>query len=558
MKSMSLLTSAKLVGLSFVFIHLLSVQQASAQGECDCEEYIYINESADGGRVHKFRVDGVNALTEIGAPWFESFSPGGNFPAPHGLGTDLNGFLYIGESFDDNLPGVSIRRFDCDGNVAPESEFNLLAAPLNTASIGNDLYYNNTASINYFRADLCTQTETGEVCLADNNQGIRGWALYVSPDDVFYTAIRGNDGGRIYAFTDADFDAAGCVDPLVAGTANNQLFDDPDFTNDDPEPFGITTDPAGNIYIVVANTFGDAAKIMKFDANGNFITETAVDDAEDGVGWFGAVGIVYSETTNSLYVTNNTTIDPCVSTFDLDLNYLGAAVSPTGPNSSATGPIEGKTVGILKECCPATNNVVIDTVFCGGDGVGETILLQDFYSCDGIICQGSLEPTSGNFGISYDDCARTITIDSPIGCGTYDLVSDGVGTNSQCGPFTVTVNVKVVETPTVSIAGDQTLCPDDTPTPLAATASSSSVTYQWQMSTASCTGPWVDIPSATADTYTPPVPTATTYYQVVVMEIGTACTNTGSCDATSNCVTLTPGTDCCPAENCFDIVVTRN
>jgi len=63
---------------------------------------------------------------------------------PHGLGVDLNGFLYISEDWDD--PDADIRKLRCDGTLLPESEFVLEAQAFNISSVGNTIVYNQVGA----------------------------------------------------------------------------------------------------------------------------------------------------------------------------------------------------------------------------------------------------------------------------------------------------------------------------------------------------------------------------------------------------------------------------
>ena len=84
---------------------------------CDCNEYIYLNEPHSGGSVHKYLINADGSLTEIGSPWYDNYALGEDITLPHGVGMDINGFLYIGET----AASGQIRRLDCDGTLYPES-----------------------------------------------------------------------------------------------------------------------------------------------------------------------------------------------------------------------------------------------------------------------------------------------------------------------------------------------------------------------------------------------------------------------------------------------------
>jgi len=104
---------------------------------------------------------------------------------------------------------------------------------------------------------------------------------------------------------------------------------------------------------VISSAYPGPSQILKYDAAGNFITKNAIDSIEGDGGYYGAIGLVYSETCDCLYTSNGTTTDDCVSTFDTNLVYLGASVGPVGDASGTNAyPSFNKALGIITECCP--------------------------------------------------------------------------------------------------------------------------------------------------------------------------------------------------------------
>lgn len=187
-------------------------------------------------------------------------------------------------------------------------------------------------------------------------------------------------------------------------------------------------------------------------------------------------------------------------------------------------------------------------------------MLQDLLNCDGSICEGEWEAALSNTGLSFDQCNNSVTITDPNVCGTFSISSDGTGSSSQCGVYSIIINIGSASITAASItASVQPEC-DNNNDPPAITSSGATgnpvVVYQWQMSTTSCTDGFTDIAGATMDSYDPPVLTQETHYRLVT-SAPSSC-GTGACEEISNCVTLTPEEGCCPIENCFDIVVTRN
>ncbi len=92
----------------FIFISVFFSAHFSEMNAqtCNCTEYIYLNDVSSGGKVHKFAVNSDGSVTEViknGDAWY----PGGGvsqMPSPHGLGSDLNGNLYIAEFFNAPAP----------------------------------------------------------------------------------------------------------------------------------------------------------------------------------------------------------------------------------------------------------------------------------------------------------------------------------------------------------------------------------------------------------------------------------------------------------------------
>lgn len=112
---------------------------------------------------------------------------------------------------------------------------------------------------------------------------------------------------------------------------------------------------------------------------------------------------------------------------------------------------------------------------------------------------------------------------------------NGISCSADSNFLTVFVNNVTASV----ISGNQNVCsPADNPNAFTVTtpaSGKSTLTYQWQSSTTGCSGPWTDIPSATAPTYDSPSVTQTTYFHVRV----TSTLNGEACSAFSNCVQIT-------------------
>lgn len=523
-------------------ILLLSTTQSMISQDCSCNEYIYLNETEfqGNGRIHKYLVNSDSTVTEIGNPWLDNVANDQGFYSPHGLGTDLNGYLYI------NQQAVGdIRKLTCDGDVFPASDF-VIDVPqfvTNVSSIGNTLYMNdNTDLANIEAYDLCTGDFKGTICFDDVVYS--NWGLYIDPrtEEIYYAAQNQASNGYniLYRFTEADLNSGSCVQGFLEEDDGIVALGDQEL----PEHniWGMTTDEARNIYFVSSPWFGNPqAQLFKYDAAGNLLAMSILDnDAEDGTaGQFSqAISIVYSETTGLIYTANGTlsTSEDCISAFDTDLNYVGTAV-PIVPNSG-----EGKAMGILKECCPTPSQLTIDTLLCNLSYPTQ-IYLQDIFDCEGIVCEGVWAADPSNTGITFNDCDNSIDISGNQACGTFTLSSDGNGANSQCGAFTVTVNIETADIISASITPDQTICESEVPT-LTATSATANVNYQWQSSTTDCNTGFTDIVGANTDTYILSALSQTTYYRVVTSASGGCAT--GMCEEFSNCSTVT-------VEPCYDL-----
>jgi hypothetical protein len=429
--------SALLAGLLLLSTAHLQAQTAA----CSCEDYIYLNETNAAntiGTVHKFRVNVNGTFTEIFSsgttPWYR----GTDLPNPHGLGADLNGNLYVGA---ENSPTSDVRRLKCDGTLTPPSEFVIPDQPaFNISSIGNTIYTSQFGSVKAYNS--CTGAFINQVCFAGAGDP-RNWGFHIAADGTMYTVGKSNDLTAttplaLYRYTAADFGGS-CVSPLIVSGANPMPAVGAAELPNNPQMglWGITTDPSGNIYIVHSSVFTgngapDArAQILKYNAAGQFVAATPLDITNGDGGWYAAIGVVYSETTNSLYVSTNQN-DDCVAAFNAStMTYSGTAVPPV-PGSIAKGLV------LRSECCPmpATSNVV--NTLCNAVA-GEKVFLQNALggSCTGVICGGDWTPNPANTGFTFDACDNSITVTTPGACGTFTLA----GSNTQCGAYGVTLNI---------------------------------------------------------------------------------------------------------------------
>ena len=537
-----------------LFLLILTGSSAFAQF-CDCTEYIYLNDT-ESRTVHKFKVESDGTLTEVftnGNTWYPGANPT-ELPSPHGLGVDLNGFLYISE----RAVG-QIRKLSCDGEIVPASDFEINAGSRNMGTIGNLLITNNgpnvATGIDIY--DLCSQDPVGVICFEDYSNN---WGLFIDPrtQDIY---VSKNVSPRIiYKATLADMNSGTCVMPFLEEGANPEPVVGDNFLSDTFDPYGMTTDEDGNLYVVGTPSFPNSqALIYKYSPTGVLLAKTIVDnDGGDGTiaRWSNALSVVYSETTGFIYSSNanqNFTED-CISIFDTNLNYIGTGF-PNPPSGSGQ---QAKGIGINTECCPTSSNMTLDTTLCAAS-MGDQLFLQELINCTGIICEGLWIEEAGNSGFTYDPCDNSITLDATDACGSFTIASDGSASAAQCGPFSITLNVEAVSNILPTITGIQPTCSgNNDPAPITASGGSASgtVSYQWLMSTSDCNSGFSEISGETMDSYDPPVLTVETHYRLVTLINGSC--SSGACTDTTACVTLIPETDCCPSPNCFGITVTRN
>lgn len=405
-------------------------------GTCGCTEYIYLNEP-EAKKVLKFRVGSNVPLTEIpgqgGGPWY----PGTNIselPFPHGIATDLNGFLYIAERSQDGY----IRKLNCDGDIFPVSgtTVNNTGVHTNMFSIGNTLYVTGLGGPKAY--DLCTGDLLGQMCLSDaNGVQVSGtpWGLsYNAVTETVYAS--GLTGNRIWAFSRAQLEAGiagtgACITPLIQQGPNATVNIGENFTpNAATGVFGVVGDDSGNIYVVESAVVGGTGTyVLKYDVNGLLLATSPVDNVLGGGGYYYGMGMVWSETSNRLYVSNRTNdlTEDCIAAFDAGtMAYLG----PGAPNPLVgTGPTSGKALGIIKECCPINLPSTFTREVCGAVGTKFYLNVEAFNDCDGTVCGSSWTPTSLT-GMTFDPCDNSVTVTGP-GCGIFTL-DIGAVTSTSC------------------------------------------------------------------------------------------------------------------------------
>ena len=374
------------------------------------------------------------------------------------------------------------------------------------------------------------------------------WGLSYNETTGMIYATDGNrqqDTQGYYQFSVAEYEASiangTCIDPIVTNvggpTSSSGLV-----VGDNLLPIpggnwemnGITSDNDGNVYIAHRVTNPRTTEILKYDSNGGFLGVSAQSNTD----YANARGIVWSELTNRIYLASeivDTDVD-CISAFDATtLAYLGtAAGNPTGISLEGAA----KSIGIVKECCPINNTQVIDTTLCEVSG-GEVLFLANLIKCGGVICEGLWQDEPTNFGVLFDPCDNSITIDptATSACGKFVLESDGANANAQCGAFRIEVNIQVLSNPTVTLIPDATICAGESINLYGILDTEGDPNYQWQQSTTSCIAGFTDIDGATDSTYMA-TPIDTTYFRLITSTAGICAS--GTCADTSACVSIYP------------------
>ncbi len=526
----------------------ITVSNCGQLSDCNCTDKIYLNDTGLN-QVEKFSVTSSNgALTMIGNPWLD------NIKAPHGIGSDLNGNVYVGE-VDFATPSLNIQKLNCQGQkldaipLTPPID-NMIdnGFSFNHFTIGNYLYVNlyslDPSAVPPY--DFSKVTTQGEVAIYDVCTGVK---VGCQSSAYMWGFTKGNDG---YWYGTSSFSntttrvVRGPLDPatFTTGTCNPVVedwivegIDFPDLPTNTRFQ-GITTDDEGNIYVVASGGggFQPPSTIYKFSPSKVLLATSLTDsniesNVSDGLNWAGARGIIWSPNSGKLYVS---TIDDCIAAFNTsDLSYdpVASNHTPAPAGSFAKG------IGITTECCPIPANALFDVVLCNVP-VGTPYFFQDLVSaCPGALCEGTWLANPGSVsGVTLDACNVTATTTAAEACGTLTLSSRGAQLNSTCGPFDLTVRFSIenIVAPVlgnpiaVACNGD----PAEIPVTTVASATGA-ISYQWQQNTDGCNGTFSDIPGATAATYNPPAGAmANTYYRVITSVpgcIGALCRDTSNC-----------------------------
>jgi len=504
---------------TFIFLLFASITTQAQSQTCDCTDYILVADQILDV-VHKFEVDpATGMLTEIGNPWNSSVQN------PHGLGQDVNGNYYISELYTGTDQTYKV---NCEGDVIPTPPtFMTGVGFFNAASQDNNIYVApRPTSDGVTSYDLCTGEKTGAICL----NGPGAWDIKIHDNGTLYmTGCFGCGEDVVYIVPDwsqQDFIDSTCYDPVLTNldmVANSSVITDPTLWLS-----GIDADDNGDFYIVITDPTTQTSCVQKYDVNYNFIYEMC-DIANDATGYHNAGGLTICD--DYIYVASYD--DDCVAILDKATGTYVAGIAGGG----------GKAIVKATECCPGPITT-IDSLICGA-AVGTEYFLNDIYACDGPICGGEWVPDAGNTGMTYDPCVQSITVTSEAACGTFTKTGD----NTQCGMFTITLNLEFAPEPDVDVSTYQLVCEGDTPATITSTTTTTGLSYQWQISTTSCTEGFMDLLGETNANYSPPILTTDTYYRLLSTassSCGGTCIDTSSCIPIylDECTTADPNCSC--------------
>lgn len=484
--------------------------------QCNCTDYLYVNDpSLD--ITHKFTINTDGTIgAEVGNPWLAN----NVITNAHGVVPDPEGNLYISQIDTDP---TTLYKVNCEGNVESSNYIPSWNRTLNMTTIDGTLYSigrdPSGGPYHIYSYDLCTASPIDSIQLPDN--GIPGWGLTTGLDgNLYFTQTFGTN-------TTYDHQLFTVASDLSSSTLISSIPNIPGYTT-----YGVTQDEFGNFYVVTTDIANTATVIHKIDPSG-MVIQTISDTTLDQVGFGGAWGIRYNELTGKLYV--GTLGEDCVAVIDAG-GQSGPMTYQVGDGVGYVPGTYSKAVNILRECCPTPANITIDSIYCVA--IGDEIDLRDFFTCnDGIVCSASWEEDPGNNNLTLDNCSQTVFVVGDNACGTFTLAN---ANSTQCGAYSVTVNIESANITAPVIGSNQSICSGEDPqsftliTPATAT---NGISYQWQSSTIDCSSGFMDIPGATNGTYDVLAGISqTTHYRLVASTAGTCAS--GTCTIESNCVTI--------------------
>lgn len=256
----------------------------------------------------------------------------------------------------------------------------------------------------------------------------------------------------------------------------------------------------------------------------------------------GTLPLTVTNTTNAA-VTTTISITPMI--YDSDTNAFICSLSP-------------QTTTVTIRPRPTVTPTAPNALICSGTSAGViltsnvTATSQVTYNWTRTDGNGNVTSTMGTgssgtvaIGSSYT-IPDVLTNNSASNQNvTYSITPTSTPGNCPGTPSTITITVSPQLTPG-TVGSNQVLCNGGDPAPftqLTAAVGGGTLTYQWQFSTTSATGPWTDIAGANGTTYdSGPVTQTTWFIRVVTSTIsGITCSvgNTTAIQVTVN--NITPG-----------------
>ncbi|MEM1216053.1 MAG: hypothetical protein AAGJ82_10230, partial [Bacteroidota bacterium] len=484
-------------------------------------------------------VDGDPNTVGIQA-WYPANGTTSQLQSPHGIATDINGNIYIGQSSSGN-----VRRLDCAGNIDSASDFEITDGGNSFASDGRYIYFHSRPAQRLRRYDLCNPSASPDQVRLNGSDDSRNWGIKLLADG---TIVIGSDfksdatPNEVFIFnpSDSDWTSNASFNPIITesdgvlgnnGTNEYRLYD-------------VLIDNNGNLFVNYedrSNGNNVTGTIQKWepDGNGGYTLVATIQDlnANDGQGFAEPGGMVLSRVSGMIYVVSQSSTEDCISILD----PVSFTIRPT-PAIGPVAGVSGKGIGINTECCPAIPNQIIDIVQCINSS-SETLFLNDIYNCDGIVCDGEWTPSDTPSANVFVSCNQSLISNISSGCYSFSRSSDGTEPGAQCGAFSQTLNLEIIEIPDATITGPTVTCSDESITLMATTTSSN---IKWQSSTTSATSGFVDIPGETGPNLITMVTEEVTYFRLMVVGASGGSGNCpgGSCELPSN--TLTVNADIAP------------
>mgnify|MGYP000558694341 CR=1 FL=1 len=243
----------------------------------------------------------------------------------------------------------------------------------------------------------------------------------------------------------------------------------------------------------------------------------------------------------SLSVSTMSTTTYTLTTLS-DANCTATASDLTGSATVTVNNLTAGTIGSNQTICSGGDPAAL-TVITAATGAGT------------LTYRWESSTTDCNAGFTTIVDSTSATLNPPVGLTVttyYRRVTISTLNSVSCEAVSNCVTVIVNAVTSGSIADNQIVCPGGDPAAFteASSASGTNLSYRWESSTTpGCTTGFA--PVATGITYDPPTGlTTTTYYRRVAI----ATQNNNSCEAVSNCLTVTvedntPPTITCPANS---------